>query len=137
MVGPAKAWRRWLGAVAAGLAAALALLWSLAALVHLDAGQPLTQSAAQRAKKPGKGQPKIASRLRFLPPVPRPVEAKKPDQPKTEEELLNGQVVETARPEREQAPKNAKYLGRYEGDQGDRPQDPGARSGASGDRQPV
>lgn len=103
-----------MGAVAAGLAAALALLWSLAALVHLDAGQAPTLSAGQRAKKPGQGPQKIASRLRFLAPVPRPPEAKKPDPPKTEEELLNGQVVETARPEREQAPKNAKYLGRYD-----------------------
>ena len=107
-------WRRVVVAALAGLASALGLLLGLASLVHL--GGPPQPSARRdpQQQRSGAGVPfKIASRLKFLPARPKPAE---PAKPKTEapEELLNGQVVETARPEREQAPKNAKYLGRYD-----------------------
>lgn len=98
----------------AGLAAALTMLLGLASLIHL--GGPAVPGAAraksQLRQAAGKPLP-IASRLKFLPSLPKPAEPPKPKVTPAEE-LLNGQVVETARPEREQAPKNAKYLGRYD-----------------------
>lgn len=107
-------WRRVVGSALAGAAAALAMLLGLASLVHL--GSPALPGAtnAKTNRQLSNGMPlKVASRLKFLPPLPKPPEVAKP-KPETPEELLNGQVVETARPEREQAPKNAKYLGRYD-----------------------
>ncbi len=46
-------------------------------------------------------------------PLKRPPEEKK-EKKKLPEDKLNGQVVETARPETEEAPQVAKYLGRYD-----------------------
>ncbi len=90
------------------------MLMGLATLVHLDGPAKSGAAKAQAQARRGAGQPlKVASRLKFLPAKPKPAEPPKP-KPDPQEEALNGQVVETARPEREQAPKNAKYLGRYD-----------------------
>lgn len=96
-----------------GIAMAIGLLLGLATMMTWggrgDHGGPRVK--LQRA--PGNG-PKIASRMQFL-PAKKPLESVEEKKPKPPDEAdLSGQVVETARPEREQAPDKAKYLGRYD-----------------------
>jgi TonB family protein len=107
---------RELGRLATALLLALALVgalfWTLAELTRFDV-QPGSQAKGRAAQaksaatsKPKPGRMRVASALPPKPPG-------KPQQPPPVTDL-NGQVVETAKPAREQAPKNAKYLGRYD-----------------------
>lgn len=95
-----------------GATLAFGLLTLLGAMVGHS--QDSAVAVANKARKPAQQTAKrtgvIKTRLaaKTLPkPVPKP-EVKPP------EDDLNGQVVETARPEREEAPDKAKYLGRYD-----------------------
>lgn len=100
------------------------LLFGLATL--MQDGQPTGKNslaaamkAAKQAKISAKGKAsdqakKTKTHVR-LASVPKPLEEKKkkPDEPKPEDKLT-GQIVETAKPLVEEAPQNAKYLGRYD-----------------------
>ncbi len=96
-----------------GVLMACGLLLGLATMMSWG-GRDLDSHPGQRAKHGNGKGPKIASRLNFLPS--RPVELlPEPAKPKPrEDDDMNGQIVETARPERDEAPDHAKYLGRYD-----------------------
>ena len=69
------------------------------------------KAAAQKNKGVGKSRVHLA-----MAALPRPEEKPKADKPKPPppEDKLNGAVVETAKPLVEEAPQNAKYLGKYD-----------------------
>ena len=112
---------------ATGLALTALLLHGLAVLI--DRKGPLTEVlSAQRAKKKGRSgkmnmrrrltavmhhRPAVPSEALAMARPPQPEPPKKKKKPKPEEKLT-GQVVETARPEVEKAPEDARYLGRYD-----------------------
>ena len=66
------------------------------------------QKASDKQKTPAKARVHIAMAL------PPPVKEEKPKAPPPPEDKLNGQIVETAKPLVEEAPQNAKYLGKYD-----------------------
>lgn len=96
-----------------GVAMAFGLLFGLATMMSWGSGHSGSPTQT-RTKASGAKGPKIASRLNFLPARPDPAKPETPKPKPPQDDDLNGQVVETARPEREQAPENAKYLGRYD-----------------------
>lgn len=96
-----------------GLAMAWALLAGLALLLEMatTGGDADKRGAVQRPK------PKTTAangRLQLLAPRSRPAQPAPRPEESPPEEALNGQIVETARPETEQVPQQAKYLGRYD-----------------------
>ena len=112
-----------LRSIVAVLVAALCMFALLLGLAHLlRDGKPGDGKAAMQAKvanksgKPGQAtgkKPTTRTHVRMA-ATPAP---KKPDEKKKEpkpEDLLNGQIVETAKPLVEEAPDAAKYLGKYD-----------------------
>lgn len=107
---------RELGRLATALLLALALVgvlfWTLAELTRFDmqaGAQAKGRGPNAKAQAPLKAKP---GRMRVATALPPKPEVKTPQLPPVTD--LNGQVVETAKPAREQAPKDAKYLGRYD-----------------------
>ena len=102
-----------------------ALFWGLALLIDRDG--PLSETMAKqrlraaKSKRNGRSGPRrltamisprrVGKRLAKLGPRK---ELKKKKKKKKPEDKLKGQIVETARPKLEVAPKKTKYLGRYD-----------------------
>ncbi len=109
----ATTWIRVALAALAGPLGALALMAGLASLLRFDlGGHGTTAKKVVRAlDKPGS---KRIARMQWLPTSPtQPQLAVEKPKPPPEREL-SGQIVQTARPEREQRPTDSQYLGRYD-----------------------
>ena len=104
-------WVQWLTAVVLGVLAALLVLGSLAHLVRLD----LNHTAARVRQQPHSARTANPQRSAKLALIPMPSAPPK-DQPivKPADDRDFGQIVQTARPDREQRPTKAKYLSRYD-----------------------
>lgn len=105
---------RWLVAIGAGVVLGLGLMSLLGVLLRPD--PHALQAVKDKAKQTARAQQRkgvVKTRLAAK-AAPRPLAEPPKPEVKPPQDDLNGQVVETARPEREEAPDRAKYLGRYD-----------------------
>ncbi len=112
MASRVTSWVRVGVAALAGPLGAFVLLSGLASLLRLDVATGRKSGKATAAvAKPG---PKRVARMQWL---PAPTASAKPqlDKPKPKPDPEpSGQIVQTARPDREQRPTHSNYLGRYD-----------------------